>query len=290
MSYKPDEKDWMAYLYGELEEEDRQKIDRYILENEEGRNTLEKYQYLRRMLSVATDKEVIAPPFFIDANNGGKHNGGYHFLWNNPYFKTVASIAASVLLILLAGKLTGSELVVSNHELRLSFGLHRSEAVARPQQIVSLSGEQVQEMINTSLETNNQAMHLSVTETQKQLDASIRTNLALNSRKINQLVQEASTASQQQIQQFVAGIKSENIQQVKDYFQLTSTDQKKYIENLLVDFAKYLQQQRTNDLQLVQTRMSSLEQNTNIFKHETEQILSSIITTVGGPNQGETKN
>jgi methionyl-tRNA synthetase len=80
------------------------------------------------------------------------------------------------------------------------------------------------------------------------------------------------------------------MQQVKDYFQMTSTDQKKYIENLLVDFAQYLQQQRNDDLQLVQTRMNSLEQNTHIFKQETEQILSSIITTVGTPGSTETKN
>jgi hypothetical protein len=290
MSYKPDEKDWMAYLYGELEEDERQKMDRYILENEEGRLALEKYQQLRRMLSAVADKEVIAPPIVIAANDDRKQGGGYRILWNNPYFKTVASIAASLLLILLAGKITGSELIISNNELRLSFGSHPDGTPSRPEQTASLSGEQVQKMINASLQTNNEAMQISIRETQKELDASIRKNLGLNSRKINQLVQEASTASQLQIGQFVAGIKTENMQQVKDYFQLTSADQKKYIENLLVDFAQYLQQQRNNDLQVVQTRMSSLEQNTNIFKQETEQILSSIITTVGGPNQGETKN
>jgi hypothetical protein len=133
-------------------------------------------------------------------------------------------------------------------------------------------------------------MQASLRETQKQLDASIRSNLAFNSGKMDQLVREASTASQQQIRQFVDGIRTENMEQVKDYFQLTATEQKKYIENLLVDFAKYLQQQRNNDLQLVQTRMNSLEQNTDLFKQETEQILSSIITTVGNPVTGETKN
>jgi len=80
------------------------------------------------------------------------------------------------------------------------------------------------------------------------------------------------------------------MEQVKDYFQLTSTEQKQYIENLLVDFAKYLQQQRNDDLQFVQTRMNSLEQNTDILKQETEQILSSIITSVGNPVSKETRN
>lgn len=145
-------------------------------------------------------------------------------------------------------------------------------------------------MITASLEKNNDKMQASLDETQKKLDASIRTSLAANSGKIDQLVRQTSTASQEQIRQFAETIRTENMQQVKDYFQLTSTEQKNYIENLLVDFAKYLQQQRNDDLQLVQTRMNSLEQNTVMFKQETEQILSSIITTVGTPVSGETKN
>ena len=80
------------------------------------------------------------------------------------------------------------------------------------------------------------------------------------------------------------------MKQVKDYFAMTSAVQKTYIENLLVDFADYLQQQRNNDLQLVQMKMNSLEKDTDIFKQETEQILTSIITTVGGSSNNEIKN
>jgi len=144
-------------------------------------------------------------------------------------------------------------------------------------------------MINQSLDQNNQAMQASWKETQQKLDQSIRSNLASNSGKIDRLVKEASTASQEQIRQFVSTLQSQNTEVVKNYFQLSSSEQKKYIENLLVDFAKYLQQQRTDDLQLVQTRLNALEQNTDIFRQETEQILSSIITTVGATETKETK-
>jgi hypothetical protein len=69
---------------------------------------------------------------------------------------------------------------------------------------------------------------------------------------------------------------------VKDYFQLTTNEQQKYIESLLVDFSKYMQQQRNNDLQVLQTRLQNVEQNTTVFKQETEQILASIISS-GAP-------
>ncbi len=290
MSYKPDEKDWMAYLYGEMEEGEKQRFEAYIDQHADARKELEKWKNLRAMLSYADEKEVIAPPLFI----GGHHPAGpveSRLWWNAPYFKMAVSVAASILLIILAGRLTGTKMTVSNHEFRLSFGeTPDAQPVKQITGTSDLSPQQVQEMINTSLNRNNSLMQANLEETQKKLDASIRKNLALSSGRINELLKEASSASQQQISQYVEGIREENMQQVKDYFQLTSTEQKKYIENLLVDFAQYLQQQRNSDLELVQTRMKSLEQNTNLFKQETEQILSSIITTVGTPVREETKN
>ena len=87
----------------------------------------------------------------------------------------------------------------------------------------------------------------------------------------------ASQASQDQVRTFVAGLQQDNLQLMKDYMALSSKDQQVYVENLLVDFSKYLQEQRKQDLLLFQTRMSSIEKNTDQFKQETEQILASII-------------
>jgi hypothetical protein len=102
-------------------------------------------------------------------------------------------------------------------------------------------------------------------------------------------VKQASLASQDQIKDFLSTAQTENMRLVKDYFQLTSGEQKKYIEDLLVDFAQYLQQQRTDDLRVVQSRLNNIEQNSDMFKQETEQILSSIISNTN-PNPIMNKN
>jgi hypothetical protein len=283
MSNKPDEKMWMAYLYGELEGDEKERFDQHLASNPEARIEFERLQSVRSILSNLEDKEVIAPPIVLT-------DPKQRFIWNAPYLKTIISIAASLLLIILVGKLTGTRLSISGNEMKLSFG----EPAITPQQIVQpeagLSQEQVQEMINTSLQKNNSAIETSWKENQQQLTASIKNNLSVNSLKIDQLMQQASLASQDQVREYVAGMQSENMKMVKDYFQLTSSEQKKYVENLLVDFADYLQQQRKNDLQLVQTKLNSIEQNTDIFKQETEQILTSIISSVGSPSGKETKN
>jgi hypothetical protein len=282
MSYKPDERDFMAYLYNEMESPEKEKFERYLLENSEAQKNLAGFQRLSHMMGAVKDKEVIAPPIVIGDMNPG-------FNWNAPYLKTILSIAASLILIILVGRVAGIQASFVGNEFKLSFGTP-AEIPVKTEMPSSLTAKEVQTMINSSLNQNNLAMQTNWKQTQDKLDASVRTNLAVNSAKINELVMQASTASQDQIRQFVAGMQSENSQVMKDYFQLTSTEQKKYIENLLVDFAKYLQQQRTDDLQLVQSRLNNLEQNTDMFKQETEQILSSIITSVGSSSTPSSTN
>ena len=214
MSYKPDEKDWMAYLYDEMDEGEKRKFDEYILQHPDGQRELDKYQHLRSILSRAEDKEVIAPPVFI-GNNGSPGDGGARQLfWNTTSFRIITTVAASLLLIILAGKLTGTRVVVTDRELRLSFGDAMVREVTSPTTAASLSPEDVQEMINASLERNNTLVQASLEETQTKLDASIRNNLAVSSGKLDQLMRQATSASQEQIRQYVDGIRTENMEQV----------------------------------------------------------------------------
>lgn len=274
MSYKPDEGALIAYLYGELEGAEREKIERYLFEHPETRMELEKLQQVRQMMGKVKDKEVIAPPIVID-------NHSRSLRWNTPYIKTILAIAASLLIIMVVGRLTHTNLSFAHRQLKISFG--NPVDLPLPQEInnqpsTGITADEVQQMINASLTQNNELIKESWEETQQKLDASIRQNLVSNSNRIDQLMKQTSNASQEQIQAYLTSAQAENMRLVKDYFQLTSSEQKQYIEDLLVDFAKYLQQQRNDDLQIVQSRLNSLEHNTDQFKQETEQILSSIIS------------
>jgi hypothetical protein len=279
MSYRPDEKDFMDYLYGELEGQEKLRFERYLQENPDAQKELQGFQQLQSMLGTVKDKEVIAPPLVIGDTRPRP-------FWQTPYLRAVLAVAASLALVLLVGRFSGFQMKFADGEMLLSFGAPKPKAEpAAP----ALTQAEVQQMIDASMSNNNNALQANWRESQAALDESIRKNLAANSGKINELVKQASSASQDQISQYVAGIQTENARLVKDYFQLTATDQKKYIENLLVDFAKYLQQQRTDDLKLVQSRLNNIEQNNDLFKQETEQILSSIITTVSVPNTATPK-
>jgi GTPase SAR1 family protein len=277
MSYKPDEKILMAYLYDELPVEEKLMVEKYLQENPQALKEFQDLQSLRKFLSTVEDKEVIAPPIVVESSN-------QRFFWNAPYFKTITSIAASLLILMLVGKLTELQMNYGNNELRLSFGAPVVSQDQNNPMLASVTKEEIQQMINVSMQDNNNVMLANWSEAQqKQLDESIRKNLAVNSTKINSLVQQASRASQDEIQRYVAGLQNQNHEMVKNYFQLTASEQQKYIEGLLVDFAKYMNQQRVNDLTTLQARLSGIEQNTTVFKQETEQILASIISNTSTP-------
>lgn len=282
MSYKPDESALMAYLYGELQGEEKRSVEKYLAENPQAMKDLQGMMDVRKILSVIDDKEVIAPPIVMEDSR-------QRYFWNTPYLKTVMSIAASLMLLLVAGKILDLRINFEGNSAQISFG-EPAKTTGLPVQ-PALTAQQVQDMINQSVQNNNQAVEASLTESQKKIDASIRQNMAMNSEKFNELVKKASTASEAQISGYVASLKKENQQLVKDYFKLTTNEQQKYIETLLVDFAKYMNQQRTSDLEAIQLRMASMEQNTTLLKEETEQILTSIISNnTAAPGNTGTKS
>ncbi|MGC4022108.1 MAG: hypothetical protein QM734_09270 [Cyclobacteriaceae bacterium] len=266
---KPDESTLMAYLYGELNEKEKAKLENYFNEHPEEFLKLKSLGDVREILGHAQDKEVIAPPVFVD-------DSGTIPMWRSSYFRVAIGIAASILFILVAGKLLGPEINYSNGELRISFG-KKIETV----QPNNLTEQKVNELIEASLAKNNEEQASIRTEEQNKLMKSVTD---FNSRKIDALAKTASQASREQVQTFVSGLQEENLKLMKDYLKLSTVDQKKYMENLLTDFSKYLQEQRKQDLQFVQNKMNYLEKDNNQFKQETEQLLTSLISN---PNKNK---
>lgn len=272
MNYKPDEGTLMAYLYGELDAAETEKVEQYLQNNPHVREQLQQMNGVRKALGSLNDVEVIAPPVFVD------HQQYSIPFWKSGYFKITMGIAASFLFLLVAARLIGPEVTYSNGELRISF----NGAPKTPVEEQLLTANEVQQMINTSLVKNNETIASNWEESNQKIQESLQRNLTSNSARIDKLISVASQASQDQVRTFVSGLQEENLKLMQDYFKLSSKDQQTYVENLLVDFTKYLHEQRKQDLMLFQTRMNSIEKNTDQFKQETEQILASIISNPEG--------
>ena len=277
MNYKPDENTLIAYLYGELDGKEQEKLAQYFQEHPEELKHVQALAQARVIMGAVNDKEVIAPPVFMDDHSHRRP------LWQSTTVRWMTGMAASFLFLMVAAKLIGMEIYYSRGEARITFG--KKQGVAQTDAVSRLTVDQVQTMISSSLAENNEFIAARWADNQRKLDESIRHRLDVNSKKTEDMMKNASLASQEQIRSFVDGLQNENLRSMKDYLQLSSAEQKKYVESLLVDFSKYLQEQRNQDLTLFQTRMSSMERNTDQFKQETEQILSGIISSSAGKKE-----
>lgn|SRR5690606_473885 len=271
MSYKPDEGALIAYLYGELDGAAREKVERYLAGSEDARRELEALKAVRDMMGLVRDKEVIAPPLVID-------NRTRFLNFSSPVLRTALAIAASLVLLMVVGKLTGVQVTASGNEFKLTFGTPRPA-----QETPSLDVMDVQSIVDARLASNNAALQEEWKKSQEAFNANVRESLEKNSSQIDRLVTKAAAASEEQISAYVSTLQAENLRMIKDYYKMTSEDQKEQLEQLLVDFAKYLQQQREDDLLILQARLNDLQQNTDMYRQETEQILASIISNASVP-------
>ena len=276
MNYKPDEATLIAYLYGELDSAEQLKVAEYLQKNPEERKRLEEWSFTQSVMARLHDKEVIAPPIIFGEDSN------HVPLWKENYFRMSLGIAASLLFFLVAARLLGLSASYSPGELKIGFGMKEKSAT---QVVPMLTELQVSKMIQSSVAINNEALQTSWQQDRKSLEQSIQKNLHSNSLKLDQLMQTTSAASQEQVRSFVGQLQSDNLKLMKDYMQLSAKGQKEYVESLLVDFSKYLDEQRKQDLQFLQARVNKVEQNTDQFKQETEQILTSLITNTSTNNQ-----
>ncbi len=271
MNTKPDEATLIAFLYGELDGDAQQQVEDYLQHHPEDRKRLEEFSFTRAVLSGLSDKEVIAPPIILDDRKEVP-------FWGERSVRMSLGIAATLLFFLVAARLLGLSASYAPGELKIGFGAIEKITPA-------ITQRQVGEMIHASLTSNNDLLRESWNQDRKALEQSIQKNLAFNSSKINRLVQTASTANQEQVKKFVGQLQDDNLKLMKDYMQLSTAGQKEYVEGLLVDFSAYLQEQRKQDLQALQAQVKKVERNTDQFKQETEEILTSLITNTTTNNQ-----
>lgn len=273
MKYRPDEATLISWIYGDLDEAERAKVDTYLSENPEEMRRVRGMQFAIGAMSHAQDKEVIAPPLIMDDTTRVLP------LWKNTWFRSAMSIAASFVLIVVAGRLLGPDISYNNGELLISFGNgKREQGVQTPTQQSGLTEADVRDMIDASVKVSEERMDQRLVSTQAKFNESLRRTSQATPSQVDTIVSRMSRASQAQISAFVAGLREENMLMMQQYLELSASDQRTYMENLLVDFSKWQQEQRNQDLLLFQARMNNVEQNTNQLKAETEQILASLIT------------
>ena len=264
MSSKPSEETLIAYLYGELSAAENKRIRLYLKNHPEEAKSLEEMKKVRKVLGKLQDKEVIEPIFDF----GNKTTQGHGLSTKIRY---LMAIAASLALIILTGFATDLRIKVGDGSLTISF----EKQIVQPE---TTAGGTTAELMKTYLESNGK-----LRSRLEELESNLASELAtLRSQTVSS--KPPGNDQLQALENLADKIKKDNQQLIYEYLAANKNEHEQVVRELLTEFSTYLEDQRQRDLQILQARMDYLKQNSEFNQYQTEQMFSSLMSTVNNQN------
>ena len=264
------------YLYGNLSQKEKEAFEETLKNDPELRKEVEELKTARKGLASLGDHEIM-DPYIFQAGNGNR-------FWNKPQgrpltavLKYSTAIAASIILLFLAGFTTKATLHFEKGSVTLSFG-NRQE-MQQP-----LTRDDVSGMIQAEVTQNNRELISQINASQASLQTMIEEHNKKEAGEMKKLLTNYTNAKNDEIQAVIAKLQDNNRDLVNEYIRQASAQQRDYIQNLMVNFSDYLQQQRTQDLEKIRTSLVTLKQSQEQQKMQTSQILTSLISSMNSQN------
>lgn len=257
MSYKVDESTLMAYLYDELSTEERSKVEAYLEKNEAARTELEELKETRFLLNKIRDRDVEIPRFKFDQSNVVVGASNHQSWWKYPM-----SIAASIAFLLIVGYLTSFQVSVDEGGLQVAFGVDNS--VDSNKELYTKS--QVESIVSDALKAN--------TELVDQRMSAYKNSIT------SQVAQKLPAPDQELLNEYMTRLRDFNRETLRSMLENSEQSQKDYTDKSLQELAVFLDIQRRNDLEVIQTRFQNFEDDAEYNQLQTNQILTNLISSV----------
>ncbi|HLF34742.1 MAG TPA: hypothetical protein VI583_10905 [Cyclobacteriaceae bacterium] len=264
------------YLYGDLTQLEKEAFEEKLRSNPDLRKEFEELSAARKGLSSMEDREIMDPFVF----QAGYKNSLVNKTINRPRYmaaRYMVAIAASLAIFFLAGYLTRATISFDDGSTRFSFG--NSHSPEKP-----LSREEITGLIRNEVAGNNQALAGQLKASEASFRQVLNEHARMQEAEIRKLITSYTTAKNEEIDVFLAQLQKDNRNLVNEYMEQASARQQAYVQNLLVSFSDYLQQQRNQDLQRIQSSLVTLKESQDQQKLRTSEILTSIITTMNTQN------
>jgi len=274
MSWIPNETEIVDYLYGELAPDKLKDFEEYMQQNPDFEREVQTLKQTQKLLPSLADEQVVQPkPFILESRKRSTLHGSRK--WLLPL-----SIAASLAAIMLAGYFAQFSMTIGEDGLRVAF--YNEQPIPE----AAITKDEVQALIDSSVrqvsdQWQNQA---------SQLQVSFASQLAHNKRLTETEIKRVAAMKPQaeidedQILNFIAQLKDENKKMIQNFYRESAEDQQAKIRHVLVEYNEYLDKQRQEDLQFIQSNMLALRSTSELKQEETDKILASIITTVNNQN------
>lgn len=272
MSFEPTNEQLIDFVYGNLSETERLQVEHAIKSNTSINNQVEDLQESRSFLHNLEDEEVLEPDRFIWELT--KKQNKQRALW------PITAVAASLTLLLLVAYAT--QFRVSYGSLELAFG--KSAPVELPQ---NLTNEQVQALIDKSIVANNVDFVVQLDNSKSEFEAKLVANNKLQLKDMHRIAANSKELPKEQVQAYLTQLSDANRTMVDEFFTASAIEQKDYMSSILTDFFAYVDEQRRDDYNVLQTNINDLEYKNDRKTQETDQVIASILTTVGDASMGQ---
>ena len=193
-------------------------------------------------------------------------------------FKPVIAIAASIVIALLVGYYTNFSISYNDKGLLIGFNKGAQEPT-----IAGLTEEQVADLVKQEIARNNTVLLSRLDNTENSFNSKLA---ALESSQNRPPVFKTTNnlITKDELNTYLDQNQQSNSILLKDYLQTASVQQQEYFQSILTEFSDYLQDQRNNDLLMIQRSLVSLKDNQDQQKQQTETLLANIINTVNNQN------
>ncbi|MCB0496738.1 MAG: hypothetical protein KDC79_11435 [Cyclobacteriaceae bacterium] len=275
MSFEPTKEQLIDFVYGTLSEAERIQLEQAMKQNPDLKAEIEALNQSRSFLGNLEDQEVLEPERFMWELTQRQQK--------NRSFWPVIAVAASLSLLLIVAYAT--KFHISYGSFELAFGNSTKEIPAQ------LTSDQVQQMINQSITTNNVGLVAQIEDAREDIKSDFQAQLAANNKlQLKDMKRIAANYKQlpdDKVEAYLAQLSETNRTMINDFFTASAAKQQEYVSTILTDFYAFVDKQRKEDLQAIQANFNDLEYKNRLQTQQTDQILASIITTVNNGSMGQ---
>lgn len=243
MSYKPTNEELMAHLYDEIDPQLKAQIEAYIQENPKAKDELEELESTRIIFSELNDEPLPDNiPLLIPQPNSE---------W--LYWRKYVAIAATLLLVITFGWLSGFNVQSNENGFQIAFGEIQN----------GMTEQQVAELLSQDRQLMFDYMSNSLRSVQDSLGNEIR-------------VIQANYNSQEAVRTVFNQEKELLIQQMTSLNEKLTGNYRDVLKEIVVSFSNNWDNQRIEDLRSIQAAFTNLEDATITRQFNMEDALNTL--------------
>jgi hypothetical protein len=288
MKNKPDPAQLMSYLYGELAGEEKAHFEALLAASPELAEELRETRQLLGGLHYLPDVEAPPSPVFLASNPEAPRATAHHSeSWPGISLlaQALLAVAAGLSLLLVAGSLTRTQVIINRQGLSLRFGtempVRGSQAEEMKTLVAGLKAE-IRSLKNHDTQVQAARLHQELTGLKKTLTELNQRVEEQSKRQGRQLVAGKSRRqlSETQLDQMLASLSDENVRLIEEAFQAATDQQQQQLQESLANFARYLDKIRAEDTELVLASLEELDRRAESKFKETDQAIDALLQTV----------